>query len=373
VNEDEDEGTEEEAPSVQDDVTNLPTTAESGVKREAKGDHAEETKKRRFAHMFSLKRRKSAEHPQPHEPKESRTEQQRPHDHAREKERHQRELEMRRKEQERRDAELAQGGSSQRTVLMIERRFKALTQVAAHPDAERLAYRTSSHLRAFYNLVYDGIENPPKMNPLAVLRWRMRTDEQAEAKARWEEEHQGKSKNGTSKPWNMAIHASPGSYGSSTRLERGSNDLARASSSGSGRPWGLNGARRVLGKNESQMTGRGWRYTVEDVSAYSECGGAVNYWIPPREPAPTNESEQSINATSTHAPEEDNEGSSVMGSSKKGDSGYNARVTSASAVSLASAPLSRQSSNALSRSGSIETGRVKFGSNRKVSTAIAYC
>jgi hypothetical protein len=281
---------------------------------------------------------------------------------------------------------------------MVERRFKALTQVAAHPDAERLAYRASSHLRAFYNLVYDGIENPPKMDPLAVLRWKMKSEEQAEAKAAWERRHNANAngngngngngnENGIGspyKPWTGAIHASPGSFGSSSRLGRDSNDLVRLSSGGSGKHWTRSPVpRKVSIKPDPSTVAKNWRYTVEDVEAYNACGGSVNYFIPPREPLPRETSDRDREAGtsmahgSTHSVNGgpsvngknnmDEEGSSVAESSKKGDhAGYTARVTSASTASLAGPPLSRENSIALSRTTSIETGKIKNGSARRV-------
>ncbi|ORX37782.1 hypothetical protein BD324DRAFT_680664 [Kockovaella imperatae] len=179
-----------------------------------------------------------------------------------------RDLEMRRLEALRREEELLQ-----------ERRFKALTLVAAHPDSERLAYKASSHLRHYYNLVYEGIDNPPRLNPLAVLRWKHKTEEQLNVQAHWEK----------------------------------MNRLSVAPS---------------------------WRYTMDDVVAYQDAKGIVNYFIPPREPVNGRYSgESSLRSGSSHK----------LGSKTE---------------SISKTELERTSSEALSRSVSQHNPHVSIGSER---------
>ena len=232
-----------------------------------------------------------------------------------------------------------------------ERRFRALTQIAAHPDAERNAYRTSSHLRAFYNHVYEGIDNPPKMNPLAVLRWRMRTDEQAEAKAKWESQ----SKLSPAKPtaaWSGAMHSSPASMASGLG---GSSESGRAGGSlGFSRPPGASPRKSQRAGLGASTASKGWRYTVEDVGAYKACDGVVNYFIPPRSAVRDDDaSEQS----ERHQVQEEG---SADGSSRQ-DNHEQVRVLPAADVSHADAPHAtvdspEESLAALSRTASVETG-----------------
>jgi hypothetical protein len=212
-------------------------------------------------------------------------------------EKYQRDLEYRRKEQDRRESELAQGLHDSSLPLILERRYKALTQISAHPESERSAYRASSHLRAFYTHVYDGVDNPPRFNPLAVLRWRIKSDDQAEARNRWEAEQVDKAKQPTSFP--SAWSGSPQRRSSTPR-------------------------RKIR-----------WSYTIEDVEAYKEANGVVNYFIPPR--GATSEISQ-VSSIIEHVQELE----------------IRPRVTSPSAVSITS-PAS--SVAALSRSISIETNR----------------
>lgn len=194
--------------------------------------------------------------------------------------------------------------SSRQNWLISERRFKALTQVAAHPESERLAYRASSHLRAFYTHVYDGIDNPPRLNPLAILRWKAKTDEQHEAKARWQEEQADKAKQPTSFP--------------SVWTENASN----TSLPSAGSP-----------RKRSKVR---WKYTVEDIEAYKEADGVVNYFIPPRPP----------HSEASSKPEE-----SIANSKEP------ARITSPSAISLAASQES--SAAALSHTMSRDTRQWK--------------
>jgi len=222
--------------------------------------------------------------------------------------------------------------------LTAERRFKALTQVAAHPDSERAAYKTSSHLRAYYTFIYDGIDEPPRMNPLAVLRWKHKTEEQSEARAKWERER----KLASSTNEFGAVHSSPVSINS--RAPRPSTST-----------------------NDRPSPASNWRYSINDITAYNDADGVVNYFIPPR---PTYEElrARSSNSPSARSPSlaepRDTQarspsplphhGSSVAGSMDK--SVGKAHVTSASTVSLA-APPSTMDTEPLSRSTSIEHKR----------------
>jgi hypothetical protein len=98
------------------DAVSVPTTVEDGTDVQRRGSQKSskkeaEVKRKRFTHLFSIKRRKSEEVAAT-PPRDHRPEQQKSNDHAKEKEKHEREIEMRRKELERREAELAEGMSS---------------------------------------------------------------------------------------------------------------------------------------------------------------------------------------------------------------------------------------------------------------------
>jgi len=321
-------------------------------------------KKGRFNQLFHLKRKKSGELAAPPTWKrDSLSEPSRFQDRGepRAKETLERESRMRQKEQERREAELAQGELyATFSLTRPERRYRTLTQIAAHPASERVAYHTSSHLRAFYNHIYEGIDNPPKTNPLAVLRWRLRMDDQREAKANWEAEQSRSTAKQPSPAKAVAafgdtLHSSPVTVRSSP------NFGGPRTSSESGRPSWLGASYRFSSPFKAQRNGhdtsssaKGWKYTVEDVAAYKESGGTVNYFIPPR-PTPSSDagSEQEPHQSKQE------EGSSVADSMAKDDDFARARVTNASVLSL-NGPRSMESPDAslapLSRSTSIETG-----------------
>ena len=250
---------------------------------------------------------------------------------ARDRAKEDKDAERKRLEHERREAELAQGMLSGHLMVSLttERRFYALTQVAAHPGSERAAYRASSHLRAYYNHIFEGIENPPGVNPLAILRWKHRTEEQTEARTSWEKENRA----------NLVaefgqFHASP--------MSVASKDQEPTST-------------------KSKQAADKWRYTMGDVSSYNDAGGVVNYFVPPRptfDQRPSSlQTASSMGRSPSPMVQDDpcksinGETSSVTGSMDRRYMSKN-RVTSASSMSLADAAPSNASNEALSRSAS---------------------
>ncbi|WVQ75100.1 hypothetical protein IAR50_004709 [Cryptococcus sp. DSM 104548] len=183
-------------------------------------------------------------------------------EHARDKEAKEREAEMRRIELEKRQEE-----------IMQERRYRALTQVAVHPNSERLAYKTGAHLRAYYHHVYDCVDNPPRLNFTKMLRWLSETDKQNAARAQYhesqqreqrEEEHSvGRSSMQSSSKVNLGA-----SVGSSRSPSHSSNRKSNEA------PY------------QKKSKPRRWNYTVEDIQAFRESGGVVNYFVPPRQVRP---------------------------------------------------------------------------------------
>ncbi|KAK8849639.1 hypothetical protein IAR55_004974 [Kwoniella newhampshirensis] len=333
-------------------------------------------KKGRLSQLFHLGKRKGAEtvisEPQPKDGyMEHRAETQKSEEYAKAKAQLEREAEMRRLEQERRADELAQ-----------ERRFKALTQVAAHPAAERMAYRAGSHLRAYYQHVYDGIDNPPRLNPLAILRWRTKTDDQNEARRRWEAQHDRADVSSTRSEQSMPQHSSPQAKGSHWGGMIHSSPMSVESSSG------FKDRRKSVESNPSFSrastqkshelsprkkkagldgfrSNRGWEYSVDDIASYKACNGVVNYFIPPRkEPldievmAKVGDVQHGSRAGQTRR----DDGSSMAGSrsSKKGMQESRMRVQTASNLSLLDAERSGlngdESVAPLSRTTSVETG-----------------
>ncbi|KAE8542434.1 hypothetical protein D1P53_001213 [Cryptococcus gattii VGV] len=195
-------------------------------------------------------------------------------EHARDREAREREEEMRRIEWEKRQEE-----------IMQERRYRALTQVAAHPHAERLAYRTGAHLRAYYQHVYDCLENPPRLNFTKMLRWLTETDRQNALRAQYYASHHEHDVN---------HHTHERSNGSSSRVNLGSSQR----SVGSGRTRSVSSQRQSLRDDVSSpqkqvpdlvIPRRGWKYTVEDIQAFRDSGGVVNYFVPPRQIHPYND------------------------------------------------------------------------------------
>lgn len=111
---------------------------------------------------------------------------------------------------------------------MIDRYYRALQLVTAHPTAIRLADKAKVHLWAYYGHVFDGLAHPPRLNHLAVIRWRSRSEEQA---ALAED----------------SVHSE---------------------------------SRRSLVKSV-RKPGAAWQVTISDVENYKACGGIVRYFIPP--------------------------------------------------------------------------------------------
>ncbi|WVW86993.1 hypothetical protein I302_109049 [Kwoniella bestiolae CBS 10118] len=276
----------------ENDSTALPSLAPTVSDKSSK-EGKEKEKKSRLSNIFHIGKKKAPEAPNKHDHhllhKDHRTDKQKEEDKAREREKYERDVERRRLEQERRDEELAQ-----------ERRFRALTQVAAHPSAERLAYTEGARLRAFYSHVYEGVDDPPKLNPLAVIRWRIKTEEQTEARLRWEQEqqhdYQHSNKSDTSGFTNHAsphsltranhfggnMHTSPMSVGSSSRYgPRKSVESNRSVSLGS-----LRKSTEKKGHDDKRRYEKGWGYSVDDIVNYKTAKGQVNYFIPPRRSHP---------------------------------------------------------------------------------------
>ncbi|OCF43808.1 hypothetical protein I317_02250 [Kwoniella heveanensis CBS 569] len=343
----------ESLPAIVEDTPSPARTPVGGIK-------GEKEKRGRLSGLFHLGKRKSIDAGLPEvltSHKDHKTDAQKAEEKARDRERYEKDLERRRLEQERRDEELAQ-----------ERRFRALTQVAAHPASERMAYRAGSHLRAYYQHIYEGIENPPKLNHLAILRWRIKTDEQNEARRKWEQAHHDNDSTRRSH-FGENIHSSPMSIGSSTKFSglRKSIESARSTSFGS-----LHRNQDASKQKSEGTRQRGWNFTVEDIGAYKACNGAVNYFIPPRRTHPdvevlTEDEDQPASLpTRTESRRDDN--SSMAGSSRKGHHDIRTGVKTASNASLMEVEgegvLNGDQSHTLSRSASIETGQGGISRNR---------
>lgn len=302
-------------------------------------------------------------------------------EHAKDREAREREEEMRRIEWERRQEE-----------IMQDRRYRALTQVAAHPNAERLAYRTGAHLRAYYQHVYDCIENPPRLNFPKMLRWLTETDKQNALRAQYyaASHHQGDADHAHEQPNARSI-------GSSSRV-----DLSGSQRSvGSGRTHSVSSNRRSNDVSPQKrvpdlvIPHRGWRYTVDDIQAFRDSGGVVNYFVPPRQVRACNDElneeeasaspqtvanrvEHSLNRTygqraltpqsqSKDIDRHRDDNSSAAGSSKKGhlhEFSLRTANNTASNVSLADMDQGMREAN-LSRSTSFDTGGDKSISGRR--------
>ncbi|WWC92744.1 uncharacterized protein L201_007703 [Kwoniella dendrophila CBS 6074] len=340
----------------------------------------EKEKKSRLSNIFLIGKKKPAVESNPHKhdhhllQKDHRTDKQKEEDRIREKEKYEKDIERRRLEQERRDEELAQ-----------ERRFRALTQVAAHPSAERRAYTAGAKLRAFYSHVFEGIEDPPKLNPLAIIRWRLKTEEQNEARERWEHHNQSRDhhshqsdKSGvtnSTSPYNHHnhlggnIHSSPMSVGSSNKLgARKSIESSRSVSLGSLGKFKDNSPNQRHKDNRNRYE-RGWGFSVDDIMAYKVAKGHVNYFIPPRRslpdvdvmtedergfsPSPQADTSRDYLAAAENRKDDQ---SSLAGSSKKSHV-HKTGVKTASNVSLMNVEgMLGDGDVPLSRSTSIETG-----------------
>lgn len=119
--------------------------------------------------------------------------------------------------------------------LRTDRYFRALQQISAHPHSTQLADHAKLHLWALYEHVFDGLEDPPRFNPVAILRWKHKTEAQVAARKAWES-RQG---------------ASVESLSSSTRSR---DPFAR------------------------------WTYGLDDIEQYKATKGHVEYFIPPQAP-----------------------------------------------------------------------------------------
>lgn len=147
-----------------------------------------------------------------------------------------------------------------------------MMQIHAHPASQRRAQRAALHLDGYYSFIYQGLDNPPKFNPLAVLRWVRRTDEQKEARAKWASEHVVDATRLTSPlPW-LGARSSL-----SSPVPDGLRSLGSPTHLGSPLP-----ARSVasVASKEARIA-PGWHYSLDDVQGYNESGGRVDFFIPP--------------------------------------------------------------------------------------------
>ncbi|KAL1411099.1 hypothetical protein Q8F55_002049 [Vanrija albida] len=178
------------------------------------------------------------------------------------------------RESEMKNAERARRQQEQ----LQEQQYRARLTVNAHPAAQRKALSVSTHLDAYYSAINDGLENPPKFDPLAVLRWKRATEAQTDKRIKWESDHAAdlerlrESRALSPLPWNAgASKTSLGSsplIGSSPRYEalRPSFDTKRS---------------RTTAPNGEPLAAPGWHYTMDDVNDYNECNGVVDYFYPP--------------------------------------------------------------------------------------------
>lgn len=150
-------------------------------------------------------------------------------------------------------------------------------QIHAHPAAQRRGQRTATHLDAYYSLIYDGIVNPPKMNPLAVLRWKKRNSEQKEARLKWEADSSKPFSSDTSKSPYRPGHTSRNSFNSSFGTALNPKPLGGVA-------------------DEEVRNAPGWYYSLNDVVAYNACGGRVDFFIPPASTIEENEHGDAGNA-----------------------------------------------------------------------------
>jgi hypothetical protein len=135
---------------------------------------------------------------------------------------------------------------------------RATMQVRTHPASQKRAQAAALTLDHCYGAIYDSLEHPPKFNPLAVLRWSRRVEEQRAAKAKWEAEQD-------------IAHSE--SYSTGPSLSSPSDAVSPL------------GSRSVSSVPEN-FVALGWRYRLSDVTAYMACGGKVNFFIPPIEMLP---------------------------------------------------------------------------------------
>ncbi|GMK55100.1 hypothetical protein CspeluHIS016_0201560 [Cutaneotrichosporon spelunceum] len=171
---------------------------------------------------------------------------------------------------EMRRAELARREEEQ----MEEQRYKALLLINAHPASQRRAQRAAMHLDRYYALIDQGLENPPKLNLLAVLRWKHKNEVQRQARDKWVREHVEPSSHLASPllwpggPTGGASPMSEGMHSLSPRLV------------GSSRPPAPHSITSATSRTEYRA-GRDWQYMLDDIQGYNESGGRVEFFIPP--------------------------------------------------------------------------------------------
>lgn len=231
-----------------------------------------------------------------------------------------------------------------------------------------------------------------------MLRWLTETDKQNALRAQYY----------ASRHQNDANHTHEHEQANNNARSAGSSSRVNLSSSqrsvGSGRTHSISSNRRSHDVSPQKrvpdlvIPRRGWRYTVDDIQAFRDSGGVVNYFVPPRQVRPfnddadENEEEKSVSpqtianrvehglnktyghqrATTPQSQSKDidrhrDDNSSAAGSSKKGHlyefSSRTANNT-ASNVSLADMDQSMREAN-LSRSTSFDTGGDKSVSGRR--------
>ena len=248
---------------------------------------------------------------------------------------------------------------------LAERLYQARLLVQAHPSASRRADRAISHMRAYYYQVYDSIENPPRLNPPSILRWKRATIEQNENRARWKAEQAERQKDPTSFPsaWTQ-VYNSPNSIGSAAHLRpTSSRDSQPMSLSTSGTGHNLRSSTSTHGVVQSNQPGAGWLYTVDDIVAYKQANGKVDYFMPPQQlptvlSASVNKSQTSqSNRLDDFRPELENREvdlTSSLGSNGR-HGGPTPRITSASMLSIAGTASPNSSHAHLGRTTSNET------------------
>ena len=151
--------------------------------------------------------------------------------------------------------------------------------------------------------MYDGVEQPPRLNYLSVLRWKEATLVQNENRAKWKAEQAEQHKDPTtfSSTWTPQVYNSPNSIGSAAHLRqtvsRDSQPMS-LSTSGTGAHLRSSVSTHATHQEPRHQPGSGWAYTVSDIVAYKDAHGKVDYFIPPQQP-PTVMSSASMNKSQT--------------------------------------------------------------------------
>ncbi|BEJ12394.1 hypothetical protein CspHIS471_0208540 [Cutaneotrichosporon sp. HIS471] len=178
-----------------------------------------------------------------------------------------------------RDAEMRRAELARREEeQMEEQRYKALLLVNAHPVSQRRAQRAAVHLDGYYALIDQGLENPPKLNLLAVLRWKQKNQAQKQAREKWMRENVDSSHLASPLLW-PGGHSGPVSPASEAMRSLSPRHI------GSLYPLPPHSIASATSKPE-QHTGRNWQYTLDDIQGYNESGGRVDFFIPPNIPPP---------------------------------------------------------------------------------------